>query len=187
MSVPATVAARDARSFDMETNAEGFVALKALLHQARADLRMEVGQLSVVVPHGQVFDYFDELRKLIEPARLDVFFVDPYLDAEFVSRYLPHVAKGVPVRLLGGPKKMGTLLPAVDLFTRQHGVAVSVRSSEKFHDRYLFVDRTACYLSGTSFKEGAKNAPTVLTQITDAFQAMWDTYERLWNAAKVER
>ena len=45
--------------------------------------------LSVVVQKGQVFDYYDEVRKVIEPARTDVFFVDPYLAADFVSRYLP--------------------------------------------------------------------------------------------------
>ncbi len=77
-----------------------FYRLIAFLHQARADLQMELGRTSVVVPQGQVFAYFDELRKVIEAARSEIFFVDPYLDAEFVSRYLPHVAKGVPVRLL---------------------------------------------------------------------------------------
>jgi hypothetical protein len=38
-----------------------------------------------------VFDYFDEIRKIIELAKQDLFFIDPYLDSEFVSRYLSHV------------------------------------------------------------------------------------------------
>lgn len=50
-----------------------------------------------------------------------------------------------------------------------------------------FVDRTACYQSGASFKDGAKRAPTTLTQITDAFEAVWNTYEKAWAAAKIER
>jgi hypothetical protein len=161
--------------------------IKILLQQARADLRLEVGQLSVLVDQGQVFDYFDELRKVIETARSEIFFVDAYLDTEFVSRYLPHAPSGVGVRLLGGPKRMPTLLSAVDLFARQHAIAISVRSSDNLHDRFLFVDGTACYLSGASFKDGAKNAPAVLTQITDAFQSMWDTYDNLWKTAKTER
>jgi len=161
--------------------------LKVLLQQARSALRFEVGQLSIVAAAGQVFDYFDELRKVIEAARSEIFFVDAYLDAEFVSRYLPHASNGVGVRLLGGPKRMPTLLSAVDLFARQHAMVISVRSSDILHDRYLFVDRTMCYLSGASFKDGAKKAPAVLTQITDAFQSMWDTYDDLWKAAKTER
>jgi hypothetical protein len=76
----------------------GFSMLIVLLNQARADLRMEVGPLSVVVQQGQVFDYFDEVRKVIEPARSDLFFVDPYLDADFVGRYLPHVVTEAKIR-----------------------------------------------------------------------------------------
>ena len=159
-------------------------ALKMLLHQAKSDLRMELGRGSVVVAEGRVFEYFDELRKVIETARTDVFFVDPYLDADFVSRYLPYVAEGVSIRLLGGPKKRATLLPAVESFVQQSGRSVSVRVSDRVHDRFLFIDRAACYLSGASFKDGAKKAPTVLTQITDAFQAMSDTYEQQWIEAR---
>jgi hypothetical protein len=172
---------------DLESQIRGYGSLRTLLQQARAALQMDVGTLSTVVQQGQVFDYFDELRKVIEPARSALFFVDPYLDAEFVSRYLPHVAPGSAVRLLGGTKKMPTLLPAVDLFTKQSGLSVQVRSSNDIHDRYLFVDGAACYLSGASFKDGARNAPATLTQITDAFQAMWNTYDGLWKAGKVER
>jgi hypothetical protein len=44
-------------------------------------------------PEGQglVFDYFDGIRKQIELAKTELFFVDPYLDSDFVSRYLPQV------------------------------------------------------------------------------------------------
>jgi hypothetical protein len=168
---------------------KGLSTLKALLWQARADLRLELGlgQKNIVVAEGQMFDYFDEVRKAIETASGEIYFVDPYLDAEFVSRYLPLAASGVAVRLLGQPKKMTTLLPAVELFAKQSGTMVAVRSSEKLHDRFLFVDRTSCYLSGASFKDGARNAPATWTQIGDAFPAMWETYERFWKDGKVER
>ena len=97
----------------------------------------------MVVAEGQVFEYFDELRKVIETARTDVFFVDPYLDAEFVSRYLPYVAEGVSIRLLGGPKKRATLLPAVDSFAQQSGRPVAVRVSDGLHVYWFSVKMTA--------------------------------------------
>lgn len=165
----------------------GYRRMLTLLHEARHALRMEtVGPLSVAVAHGEVFDYFDELRRIVEMAKQDLLFVDPYLDAEFVSRYLSHVSKGVTVRLLAREKLL-TLLPAVDLFAKQSGLTIQVRSAPHFHDRYVFVDHNACYQSGASFKDGAKSAPTTLTQITDAFAAMSQTYEGLWSNAKVER
>jgi hypothetical protein len=161
--------------------------LLTVLHQMKHELLIEtIGPMNLVLSHGMVFDYFDEIRKLIETAEEDLLFVDPYLDAEFVSKYLPHAAAGTRVRLLAR-EKVSALIPAVDSFVQQHKRAVGIRSAPNFHDRYVFIDRTSCYQSGASFKDGARKAPTTLTQITDAFTAMLATYEDLWNRAKVER
>ena len=91
-----------------------------------------------------MFDYFDELRKLIETARQEVFFVDAYLDADFV-RYLPQIATSASIRLLGVPARMSTLLPAVDLSATQYGRKVQVRQSANLPGRYVFIDRGECY------------------------------------------
>ena len=64
--------------------------LRTLLFQVQHDLQMKTGgTLSVAIDAKKPFVYFDEIRKIIEMAREDLLFVDPYLDAEFVSRYLP--------------------------------------------------------------------------------------------------
>ena len=165
----------------------GYRNLMTMLHQARHELRMEtVGPVNVAVQRGMVFDYFDEVRKILETANQDLLFVDPYLDAEFVSRYLSHVRSGVEIRLLGR-EKLATLLPAVDAFVNQTNSTIKVRSAAGFHDRYAFVDGTCCYQSASSFKDGARSSPTTLTQITDAFAAVRQIYEDLWNGARVER
>jgi hypothetical protein len=158
-----------------------------LLHQARHDLLVQMpGAGTAAIPRAMVFAYFDGVRKIIELAKQDLLFIDPYLDADFVSRFLPHVAGGATIRLLAR-EKLATLLPAVDAFGQQTGRKIEVRSAKGFHDRYLIIDGTSCYQSGASFKDGAKSAPTTLTQIIDAFAAMLKTYEDLWATAKVER
>lgn len=150
------------------------------LHQAQSDLRLSTtGPLSVGIDSGRVFDYFDEVRKLIESAKVDLLFVDPYLDAEFVSRYLPHVPDGTAIRLLAR-ERMASLKPAVVALSTQTNKVIEVRSAPGFHDRYVLVDGMACYQSGASFKDGAKKTPTTLTQITDAFAVVQSTYESLW-------
>lgn len=164
----------------------GYRELLALIHQARASLRLRITPTSVVAGKGMVFEYFDGVRKIVESATSDTLFVDPYLDADFVARYLAYVPAGVPIRLLTR-EKLATLLPAVDTFAAQHQEKVQVRSTDKIHDRYVFVDGKECFQSGASFKDGARNAPTTLTQITDAFAAVQQTYENIWAAAKVER
>jgi len=186
-SIPLTAAMNDFHGQSAREAQEGLRKVLTLLHQARQDLRMKtVGPVNAAIGHGQVFDYFDELRKIIEPATRDLFFVDPYLDAEFISRYLPHVRGGVQIRLLSR-ERIATLLPAVEQFAKQTGGSIAVRSSAGFHDRYVIVDGNACYQSGASFKDGAKAVPTTLTQITDAFAAVQKTYEDLWASGKVER
>ena len=159
--------------------------LAALLHEAQHALRLSTGgPLTVAIAAGKPFQYFDEIRQIVEGARVEVFFVDPYLDGEFVSRYLPNVAQGVLIRLLAR-EKLATLLPAVQLYRQQAATNIEVRSVGGFHDRYLFVDRSACYHSGASFKDGAKTAPTTLTQVADAFAPVLAMYEQLWSKAQV--
>jgi len=162
----------------------GTNGLQAQLQYARHDLMMKTtGPLSAVIPSAKVFDYFDEIRKIIELAEKDVLFVDPYLDADFVSRYLPHIPSSVRIRLLTSDNKLNTLIPAVQEFIKQHESNIELRSVSGFHDRYVFVD-DGCYQSGASFKDGGKNAPTTITQITDAYSAMRETYEGMWATAQ---
>ncbi len=164
---------------------EASTGLIVMLNQARADLMMKTrGPLNVAVSSSMVFDYFDEIRKVIEVAKSDILFVDPYLDADFISRYLPHITQGVRIRLLAR-EKIQTLLPAAKLFVDQNKATLEIRSAPNFHDRYVFIDERDCYQSGASFKDGAKKAPTTITQITDAFAAVFQTYQDIWRDAKV--
>jgi hypothetical protein len=159
-------------------------SLLVALHQAENDLRLKtVGPVSVGLSTGRVYEYFEELRRLIETAKMDLFFVDPYIDADFVSRYMPHVPNGTHVRILGR-ERLSALKSAVTAFANQSGLSVEVRTASGFHDRYLFIDDQACYQSGASFKDGAKKAPTVISQVTDAFMAVHSTYTELWRSAR---
>ena len=163
--------------------APGLRLVFTMIQEMRSNLVLQTrGPLSTVVGKGMVFDYFDELRKIIESSREDLLFIDPYMDADFVSRYLPHVVSGVAVRLLGR-ERISTLLPAATAFAQQSGVQVQVRTASGFHDRYVIVDHAQCYQSGASFKDGGRAAPTTLTQIIDAFAAVQTTYEGLWSGA----
>jgi hypothetical protein len=160
-------------------------AVLTILHEAAYDLRLEtVGPVNVAVGTGGVFSYFDELRTIIGSASKDLLFVDRYLDSEFVARYLPQVKSGVRVRLLARDK-ITALVPAASLFAQQHPISIQVRSGDGFHDRYLVIDGVRCFQSGASFKDGAKTAPTTITQITDAASVVIDSYEAIWRSARV--
>jgi hypothetical protein len=154
-------------------------AIQDLLHHARAALQLKTNvSPSAVIDHGKVFDYFNELRKIVEAAVADIFFVDPYLDADFAERYLPSVKSGVGIRLLAR-ERLNSLIPAVRLFNSQHGSNAQVRSAPGFHDRFVFVDAD-CYQSGASFKDGGKNAPTVISQVRDGAAQLRHLYDVMW-------
>lgn len=157
--------------------------LVVLLQNAKHSLRMRaVGPMSLAVNKGMVFDYFDRLREIIESARNDLFFVDPYLDADFVSRYLPYVSQSVSVRLLAR-ERVKTLAPAVEAFRAQHGGSFVVRSGSGFHDRFLFVDGQRGVQSGASFKDGGLKTPAVLLELSDARSHLLEIYNNIWDSS----
>ncbi|TAK81348.1 MAG: hypothetical protein EPO20_24925 [Betaproteobacteria bacterium] len=168
---------------DIET---GYREVLALVNEARFSLRMRLEQESVVAAPGMVHEYFDGVRKIIESATGDILFVDPYLDAEFVGRYLPYAKGGVRIRLLT-KHKLKSLLPAVEMLANQNGLSIEVRSKDQLHDRYVFVDGKVCFQSGASFKDGAKAAGTAVIPITDAADALRQIYEGHWTAGSIVR
>lgn len=157
-----------------------------MLQQARYDLKIQIDPpVGSVIDQGKVFQYFDEVRVQIELATLDVFFVDPYIDADFVSKYLGYVKPGVKIRLLT-KALVKQLLPAAQMFIKETGASLEIRSHQNLHDRFLICDGKMCIQSGASFKDGAKNSPTMLVEICDAFVAVKALYEDLWSQACVE-
>jgi hypothetical protein len=167
---------------------EAFAKLMTILQEARWDLRMRTtGPLSVAVNRGQPFDYFDEVRKVIAAAQNDILFVDPYLDADFVSRYLPHIRSGLTIRLLTS-KNLAVLLPSVHQFAQQNRASVEVRKpTARPHDRFVFIDRAQCYFSSASFQDGGRLSPAILQQVTDTVAEMIAIYEAEWAAGVVVR
>jgi hypothetical protein len=164
----------------------GYANVLIILNQARADLLMQLEpQTNVSIDQGQVFAYFDQIRKKIEIATSDIFIIDPYLDAEFVSRYLTYAHNSVKIRLLT-THKITNLLPAISLFAQERAGNVEVRFRDNLHDRFVIIDRANCYQSGASFKDGGKNAPTTIVEISDAFNGVRGIYEDLWTNGGVK-
>ena len=184
----AVIALRRGRVFE-----DGKARLMILLHQARNDLRMKtIGPINLAIGQGHVFDYMDTMRKIIGEARTDLLFVDRYLNGDFVSRFLPFVADGVFVRLLTrrdarNEKSLLTLISMASAFRTQHRTRVEIRSHSGHHQRYVFLDGSSGYESGSSFKDGPLTAgATILQQTGDVLANLVSTHETLWQTAKLE-
>ncbi|UZW62775.1 hypothetical protein [Lysobacter enzymogenes] len=136
---------------------------------------------------GEVHDYFEEVRQLIVGATRDILFIDPYIDATFVTRYLPQIPQGVAVRLLTAERQSTALRQSLDMFRAQHGTSAEMRvvPDRSLHDRHLIIDGREVYQSGASFKDGARNAPTSINQIVDVAAELIRAHETRWAGARV--
>ena len=125
---------------------------------------------------GQIYDAFDQMKKFVRMAKKELIIIDPY----FADCVLPLVAqkrKGVLVLVVKNSRNR--LLHDVDVaqFNAQYAGSLSVKVSDRFHDRFLVIDRTALIHVGASLNHlGEKcfafssldksNIPDILAKIS---------------------
>lgn len=98
---------------------------------------------------GQIYDAFEQMKKFVRMAKTELIVIDPY----FADSVLPLIAQkrqGVSVTVVKNLK--GKLLHAADVaaFNAQYGNSLTVKTSDKFHDRFLIIDKTILIHVGAS-------------------------------------
>lgn len=126
----------------------------------------------------------NDLKSIIANASKELFVVAPALDADFVASYLTHTSRDLSIRLLTSDRCLHNLLPAIENWVEHHAGQIQVRSTTDIHDSCLIVDMCRCYQSALSFDSEANT--TAINQIIDAFAAVRDVYEQLWDRALIE-
>lgn len=159
-------------------------AILRLLHSRRYMLLMKIGSTGTVAfDQGMHFQYFDAIRGVFETATSDLLVVDQYLNESVLSKFCVFAKEGVSIRLLGS-RYMETLQPAASALNEQRGL-VFLRKSTEVHDRFVFIDKQKCFLSGASFKDGPRNGHSVLTEIASCAPLL-TMYESAWkNASEI--
>ena len=104
---------------------------------------------------GQVYDAFDQMKKFLRMAKKELIIIDPY----FADCVLPLVAqkrKGVSVLVVKNSRNR--LLHDVDVaqFNAQYANSLSVKVSDRFHDRFLIIDSTTLIHVGASLNHLGK-------------------------------
>jgi hypothetical protein len=98
---------------------------------------------------GQVYDAFEQMKKFVRMAKAELIVIDPY----FADSVLPLVAQKRPgVSVLVVRNSRNKLLHAADVaaFNAQFGNSLAVKTSDRFHDRFLILDRTILIHVGAS-------------------------------------
>ena len=124
---------------------------------------------------GQVYDAFEQMKKFVRMAKTELIVIDPY----FADSVLPLVAQkrnGVSVLVVKNSRNK--LLHAADVaaFNAQYGNSLAVKTSDRFHDRFLILDRSVLIHVGASLNHLGKrcfafssldksNIPDILAKI----------------------
>ena len=124
---------------------------------------------------GQIYDAFEQMKKFVRMAKTELIVIDPYFD----DSVLPLVAQkrqGVSVLVVKNSRQK--LLHAVDVarFNAQYANSLTVMTSDKFHDRFLIIDKATLIHVGASLNHLGKkcfafssldksNIPDILAKI----------------------
>ena len=104
---------------------------------------------------GQIFDAFEQMKKFVRMAKKELIIIDPY----FADSVLPLIAqKRQGVSVLVVKNSRSKLLHSVDVaqFNAQYGDSLTVKVSDKFHDRFLVIDKTTLIHVGASLNHLGK-------------------------------
>jgi phage regulator Rha-like protein len=124
---------------------------------------------------GQVYDAFEQMKKFVRMAKKELIIIDPY----FADSVLPLIAqKRKDVEVLVIKNSRSKLLHDVDVvqFNAQYANSLTVKVSDRFHDRFLIIDKTALIHVGASLNHLGKkcfafssldksNIPDILAKI----------------------
>ena len=124
---------------------------------------------------GQIYDAFEQMKKFVRMAKTELIIIDPY----FADCVLPLIAqKRQGVAVLAVKNSRNKLLHAVDVaqFNAQYANSLTVKVSDKFHDRFLIIDKTTLIHVGASLNHLGKkcfafssldksNIPDILAKI----------------------
>jgi hypothetical protein len=172
--------------------------IRNTMSEAITELEYKVGAR----PSGTVFkantpaSFHSELKGILGLAQSDLFLVDAYLTEE-VYPFFADIPATVIIRLLTRPdlpasgfpnKKLPGLKAIQSKYVSEYSRPTEIRVTvgpKDIHDRLIFRDGTTAFLSGQSFKDGAKNAPTSLMEFpADLFQEKLAIHEGLWKTAQ---
>ena len=104
---------------------------------------------------GQIYDAFEQMKKFVRMAKTELIIIDPY----FADSVLPLVAqKRTGVSVLVVKNSRSRLLHNVDVtqFNAQYANSLTVKVSDKFHDRFLIIDKTTLIHVGASLNHLGK-------------------------------
>lgn len=161
-----------------------YAQMRSLLETmiAKLDLQNPEETQRVYGPGAQ-YDFYRDLKRIIEGAATSVFIVDPYINTELFDLYVEKIKNGTNVRLLTTKFDPSTEA-VIKKYKAKPSINFQARQSSDIHDRVVIIDGIACWVLGQSIKDAATTKPTYIVPLPSDVVALKEAhYEKIWNAA----
>lgn len=129
-------------------------AIEELKLELELDGRTDIG--SAYAP-GDTYQFFADLKAVINQAEEKVLVVDPYFDGQAFDAYLSTVAPGIQIRILAD-RYSKDINSYVVKHRQQFQTTIELRESKELHDRVIFIDESSAWIMGGSIKDAGKES-----------------------------
>ena len=126
------------------------------IEEIKLELELEGrDDIGTVYDAGKEYDFFTDLRTIFSDSSEEIFAIDLYFDASAFDAYFSNISRPKTIRVLCG-KHAYDLPQCTERYSSQHNVDVSIRKTREVHDRLIFIDKSDCFIIGSSIKDGEK-------------------------------
>lgn len=162
-------------------------ALFGVLTDAIEDLRLDLeldgrSEVGTAYAPGQVYQFFADLKKILDSASESLFIIDPYFDGTAFDDYIQGVNPSVKLRIFCG-KYTNQVLPYTKKYSEQNGSNIELRKSRELHDRAVIIDGKDCWIMGGSIRDAGKKATYLVPLAPRIASQKIIIYEDIWARA----
>ena len=156
-------------------------AFRPLLAGARDEAPVEHEAFFV---KGSNHDAYVHIRAILQLAKTELFIIDPYMDGSIYQVLGTLTPATMGVQILTSKVPTDFALEG-QKFVRQHpGFTLQLRKTKDFHDRFVIVDRSRCYLLGASIKDAGNKGFTIVPLEEPAIIRLISNHaDQVWTSA----
>jgi hypothetical protein len=143
-----------------------------------SDSKVEITMEGIFIA-GKTFDALLKISNLISEAKKVIILIDGYVN-EDILKMLTSKGEDVEVKILTKNQSLEKLKSFIEAFNKQYK-RLEVKSSEKYHDRFLIIDNKDFYHFGASLKDAGQRTfmfskiedEIIIQELMKNFQIEW--------------
>jgi hypothetical protein len=133
---------------------------------------------------GSEHDAYVHIRSILQTAKRELFVIDPYMDGSIFQVLGTLQPTTLRIRILASKISADFALEGAKFMKQHPGFTIEVRTTRDFHDRFVIVDNSSCYLLGASIKDaGNKGFTIVPLQEPSIVKFILDYATQVWTSA----